>query len=797
MSELSTDEQLDLIKKHESAGRNVPNYRFDPGHTAQGYYQITNTNWNNIAPQVGVDVSKYPNAMAAPEDTQRKVAEHLLTKTPAGIKNWTDFNPQLSAAIGGKMPDKMMYYPMPDGSYTPMPAGTSKEIVDKYINDTYGRGAAAAKYPTTGPPLPKELQGKADPQEGYGSYLMGQATGRNPLFPPESMFGGGARQMAKGAGEMGQDPRQGIIDISKGAGQMATPPLIGAAAGAAGAAGLAGGAAGLGKSLLGMGAGAVGFEGAKKLAGGAADLAGTDPKTKEMVEEVTGDVLGIGASIPGVKGAIGEKLGAAAKSSYHWTMGDSPAARVARSLAIPVVVHSTGAPGLAKVAADSILEVVSGVPKASRKQAFDWLMSRTSKGPEGKPVVYATPEEVKNLTRMENVKGLGPTPPTTAPQTPGGILFGGRAGMQPAPPPPSGITPGKPMPGMPAVPPQLPRTGIEGLQTQPSVGQRPIPQPPGGFLSQERVGIQPSPPPPPPPSGITPGKPMPGMPGTPPSTGVQGLEAQPPIKQGPTPQGTGIPQPPVPQPPTTGVQGLQRPQVPPQPGPTPQGLGMPQPPPPPPPPPRPMPGQPAPPSGLTGTSVPQTNVPSAPPGPVGPPKPPIQAGPVQPPPSMTPLGQMPRPPAPTPQQAIGAIKAAQELEGVGPKPTITPTPKPSPTPSPVRGEKPLTMIDKLAQYLAINGGDLDPAKAKVRDWRVAMGNAMRGGKGGPIPSEKSMTEALAMAKEIRTASAASLRKKGARMMGGESIKPAASISDPTGTTFIDPSGKTSIKKKGE
>lgn len=90
---------LDLISQYESGDQNVPNYRFGPGYTAQGYYQITNTNWNKIAPLVGIDTSTHPNAMSAPKDAQAKVATYLLTQTPAGIRNWTDYNPRLRAAL--------------------------------------------------------------------------------------------------------------------------------------------------------------------------------------------------------------------------------------------------------------------------------------------------------------------------------------------------------------------------------------------------------------------------------------------------------------------------------------------------------------------------------------------------------------------------------------------------------------------------------------------------------------------------------------------------------------------------
>lgn len=95
----ATQTYLDLISQYESGGRNIPNYRYDPTHTAQGYYQITNQNWANIAPLLGIDTSVYPNAMAAPQNVQAQVANYLLTQTPAGIANWSNYNPQLNSAL--------------------------------------------------------------------------------------------------------------------------------------------------------------------------------------------------------------------------------------------------------------------------------------------------------------------------------------------------------------------------------------------------------------------------------------------------------------------------------------------------------------------------------------------------------------------------------------------------------------------------------------------------------------------------------------------------------------------------
>jgi hypothetical protein len=94
---------LGLILKYESKGRNVMNYMgraqgIDPttpkGYTAQGYFQMLNSNWHRIAPKLGI---KAPNAMAASLADQTKVALALLRQ--GGVGNWANFNPALRAAL--------------------------------------------------------------------------------------------------------------------------------------------------------------------------------------------------------------------------------------------------------------------------------------------------------------------------------------------------------------------------------------------------------------------------------------------------------------------------------------------------------------------------------------------------------------------------------------------------------------------------------------------------------------------------------------------------------------------------
>lgn len=100
----TTQDYLNLISQYESGNQNIVNYKYASNpqkYSAQGYYQITNTNWTNIAPLLGIDLTQYPTAMSAPQDVQAQVATYLLTQTPGGISNW-GVNPQLMAALSAQ-----------------------------------------------------------------------------------------------------------------------------------------------------------------------------------------------------------------------------------------------------------------------------------------------------------------------------------------------------------------------------------------------------------------------------------------------------------------------------------------------------------------------------------------------------------------------------------------------------------------------------------------------------------------------------------------------------------------------
>jgi hypothetical protein len=120
---------LGLIRQHESGGKNIMNWvgrgqHLDPatpkGYTAQGYYQMLNTNWAKIAPLYHITA---PNAMAATDAEQTQVALHLLRH--GGIGHWANYNPKLREAIRrGDRASSTTRTPDPSGALRHQPLGT-------------------------------------------------------------------------------------------------------------------------------------------------------------------------------------------------------------------------------------------------------------------------------------------------------------------------------------------------------------------------------------------------------------------------------------------------------------------------------------------------------------------------------------------------------------------------------------------------------------------------------------------------------------------------------------------------
>lgn len=88
-SSLPAAQALPLINQYESGNRNILTQIFaapgQPPNTASGYYQITNSTWQQYAARVP-GASQYDTAMSAPESVQTQVATALYNDQ--GIKPW-------------------------------------------------------------------------------------------------------------------------------------------------------------------------------------------------------------------------------------------------------------------------------------------------------------------------------------------------------------------------------------------------------------------------------------------------------------------------------------------------------------------------------------------------------------------------------------------------------------------------------------------------------------------------------------------------------------------------------------
>lgn len=148
-----SDAALRLISKYESGDRNVPNFRYDPGHTAGGYYQITNTNWRNYGPRVGIDLKQHPNAMAAPQDVQARVAK--LMHKERGFADWAPFNPGLAAALKRGELDTI----------DQQPQRPTKPLSDEEAYQQATAGAPAEPRTAAAPPVRATRQPRIDPKK--------------------------------------------------------------------------------------------------------------------------------------------------------------------------------------------------------------------------------------------------------------------------------------------------------------------------------------------------------------------------------------------------------------------------------------------------------------------------------------------------------------------------------------------------------------------------------------------------------------------------------------------------------
>lgn len=625
---------LDLIKKYESGGQNIPNYMYSETpdesglkHTAQGYYQITNTNWNNYAAKAGVDIEKYPNAMAATEEDQRKVASYLLNKTPGGIQNWAANKPLMArlneqGIMTSTDQDINSNTDLDNMSLEQLQA-LRKKIAGQITPDTGGgRGGDTGKDT---PPMggrggggggQQKLTVKPPPKTMWQN-LQNWAKEPEPQ-DPGFWRGGyvipGAKQIIRGAGEFGGegykpgDWQTGVADILEGVEKEAVPVGIGATLGLGGPMGLLRSVI---PTLMGIGGGMITGDVARAMA---SELT-KDPRTLRLVEDLAGLGGGVATGVYGPKAL------------------KSPAARAAGGAYLG---HISGIPGGAEIGAF----MGGGGEFLPGKLGTIMRGARQILGGGGAPVAAsgkATPDlgKVKPIQSTAEADAMVGTGSMTDDQY---IAHMKSLGMQD----------------------DLAQAKLAHAKAKAAAKIKPeTPQGPTITPTPEQMRSSTNP------QGQPPSVTLP--------PGVKISEA-PPISPGPVPTGTGMPQPPRPPiaPGSMGTVGP-LPQMPPRPiGPIPTGTGMPQ--------------TPAPPiePGSMGTVGP---LPPSQPGP------PLQGPPLT---GTTELGPQPRP-APAAAPPIPSPGLNLPVRPIGepiPRPVPPQGPVPTRTPS---GTMPPTEFERASQ----------------------------------------------------------------------------------------------------
>ena len=173
---------LGIISQRESGNRNIRNYKYGPGFTASGYFQITNPTWQRWAKAAGIDLSRYPTAESAPYEVQRQAAAHgyktegfkpwLATKDLVGQES-SYTTPGVISASGTATPPAMGSLNTPSTTAATTPAYTNQDLSQYYARkgiDTSGFGGVLNKglYEMLGA-LPPELRGQITISSGFRS----------------------------------------------------------------------------------------------------------------------------------------------------------------------------------------------------------------------------------------------------------------------------------------------------------------------------------------------------------------------------------------------------------------------------------------------------------------------------------------------------------------------------------------------------------------------------------------------------------------------------------------------------
>ena len=144
----------------ESNNRNIysgvdKDYPGQPNSRSQGYYQIDTPTWQQFAAKAGIDTTRFPNAMSAPQDVQAQVAS-LIPLSRFGGRTQKMLNQQFGGNLDthatiGQLASGTTLTTTPPGIVDPSivaHGGTSPAIPDA------SGGTAVAAAPATAPAAP-------------------------------------------------------------------------------------------------------------------------------------------------------------------------------------------------------------------------------------------------------------------------------------------------------------------------------------------------------------------------------------------------------------------------------------------------------------------------------------------------------------------------------------------------------------------------------------------------------------------------------------------------------------------
>jgi hypothetical protein len=223
---------FDIVTGVESTGQNVnqriKDSNYDPatgkGNPARGYLQIIDPTWRTYAPQVGVDINKYPTALDAPKEIQYLVGGAIP------VNQW---GPDSQAALkkaGYSWTGNETLGQLQSGALNAPPATTTPGTT---LNSS--PVAAAAPAAAGAAPAPNSLAGGLKSATDAMKPFSGDGDAPKPpqfnLQPAPSAAAAGGPMMLGPGGQNTVGQRLAQQDLAQRMAQwgMSAPPIAGAA----------------------------------------------------------------------------------------------------------------------------------------------------------------------------------------------------------------------------------------------------------------------------------------------------------------------------------------------------------------------------------------------------------------------------------------------------------------------------------------------------------------------------------------------------------------------------------------